>query len=55
VTFKDPWNAEIFSVGSWRMWLAIVAGVSALAAVVIYAVSELTHRGEEMAQPTPVH
>src|SRR5437868_2050950 len=23
VTFKDPWNATIFTVGSWRLWLAI--------------------------------
>src|SRR5207253_6237223 len=21
VTFKDPWNPAIFSVGSWRLWL----------------------------------
>src|SRR5919198_1961150 len=40
VTFKDPWNPDIFSVTSWRIWLAIVAGISALAAVVIYAISE---------------
>jgi amino acid transporter len=53
VTFKDPWNPEIFSVGSWRLWLALVAGISALAAVVIYAVSEVTHGGE-MPEPTPV-
>ncbi len=50
VTFKDPWNAAIFSVGSWRLWLAIVAGISALAAVAIYAISEYTHRHEV---PTP--
>jgi glutamate:GABA antiporter len=54
VTFKDPWNAAIFSVGSWRLWLAIVAGVSALAAILIYAVSEFTHRREvPTATPTP--
>jgi glutamate:GABA antiporter len=50
VTFKDPWNPDIFTVGSWRVWLAIVAGVSALAAVLIYAISEYTHRRE---MPTP--
>jgi glutamate:GABA antiporter len=44
VTFKDPWNPEIFSVGTWRLWLAIVGGVSVLAAIVIYLLSELTHR-----------
>ena len=51
VTFKDPWNPEIFSVGTWRIWLAIVAGVSALAAVVIYLISEFTHR-HELGEPT---
>jgi glutamate:GABA antiporter len=50
VTFKDPWNPAIFSVGTWRLWLAIVAGISALAAVLIYMVSEYTHRREV---PTP--
>jgi glutamate:GABA antiporter len=46
VTFKDPWNPDIFSVGSWRLWLGIVAGVSALAAILIYAISEYMHRRE---------
>jgi amino acid transporter len=54
VTFKDPWNPDLFSVGSWRLWLALVAGVSALAAVLIYAISEYTHRRElPTATPTP--
>jgi amino acid transporter len=54
VTFKDPWNGDIFTVGSWRLWLAIVAGVSALAAILIYAISEFTHRREvPTATPTP--
>jgi glutamate:GABA antiporter len=52
VTFKDPWNGDIFTVGGWRTWLAIVAGVSALAAVLIYAISEFTHR-REVPTPTP--
>jgi glutamate:GABA antiporter len=52
VTFKDPWNADIFTVGSWRTWLAIVAGISALAAILIYAISEYTHR-REVPTPTP--
>lgn len=52
VTFKDPWNPDIFSVGTWRLWLAIVAGVSVLAAVLIYAISEFTHR-RELPTPTP--
>jgi amino acid transporter len=46
VTFKDPWNPAIFSVGSWRLWLAVVALVSVLAAIVIYAVSEYMRRRE---------
>jgi glutamate:GABA antiporter len=50
VTFKDPWNPDIFTVGSWRLWLAIVGLVSVFAAVLIYAVSEYTHRRE---LPTP--
>jgi FlaA1/EpsC-like NDP-sugar epimerase len=52
VTFKTPWNAAIFSNTSWRLWLAIVAGVSVLAAVAIYAISEYTHR-REVPTPTP--
>jgi glutamate:GABA antiporter len=44
VTFKTPWNPEIFSTSSWRLWLALVAGVSALAAIVIYFISERTFR-----------
>jgi amino acid transporter len=52
VTFKDPWNPDIFSVGSWRLWLVLVGGVSVLAAVVIYLVSQYTHR-REVPTPTP--
>jgi amino acid transporter len=52
VTFKDPWNPAIFSVGSWRLWLVIVGGISVLAAIVIYAVSSYVHRGE-IPTPTP--
>lgn len=43
ITFRSPWT-PLFSTGSWRIWLAILCGVSALAAVVIYAVSEVAHR-----------
>ena len=50
VTFKDPWNSAIFTVGTWRTWLAIVAGISALAAILIYVISEYTHKREV---PTP--
>jgi amino acid transporter len=52
VTFKDPWNPDIFTITSWRVWLAIVGGVSLLAAVIIYAISEWTHR-REVPTPTP--
>jgi amino acid transporter len=48
-TFKAPWT-PLFSVGDWRLWLAILVGVSALAALVIYAVSQFTHR-RELAEP----
>ncbi|HET6870013.1 MAG TPA: APC family permease [Solirubrobacteraceae bacterium] len=43
ITFKSPWT-PLFSTGSWRVWLGILCGVSALAAVVIYAISEIAHR-----------
>jgi glutamate:GABA antiporter len=52
VTFKDPWNPDIFTVGTWRLWLAVVAGVSALAAILIYAISEYLHR-RQVPTPTP--
>lgn len=45
ITFKSPWT-PLFSNGTWRIWLAILCGVSALAAVAIYAISEWAHRGE---------
>jgi glutamate:GABA antiporter len=48
ITFRSPWT-PLFSTGSWRVWLAILCGVSALAAVVIYAISELAHRAEPAA------
>src|SRR3954451_595329 len=53
-TFKAPWT-PLFSVGDWRLWLAILVGVSAMAALAIYAVSQFTHRREraEPAGPEP--
>src|SRR5207247_1607012 len=49
VTFRSPWTG-LFSVYHWRIWLAVLCGVSVLAALVIYALSEFLHRRE---QPTP--
>jgi amino acid transporter len=43
ITFRSPWT-PLFSTGSWRIWLAILCGVSAVAALAIYGVSELAHR-----------
>jgi amino acid transporter len=43
ITFKSPWT-PLFTNGSWRLSLALLCGVSALAAVVIYGISELAHR-----------
>ena len=50
-TFRTPWTS-LFATGDWRLWLAVVCGVSALAAVVIYAISEYTHR-RQLPEPTP--
>jgi len=52
VTFKTPWNPDLFSNASWRWWLAGVTAISVLAAVVIYAISEYT-RKREVPSPTP--
>jgi hypothetical protein len=48
VTFRNPWTG-LFTVGHWRMWLAVLCGVSVLAAIVIYAISEFMHRREQPA------
>jgi amino acid transporter len=45
VTFRSPWTS-LFSVAHWRIWLAVLCGVSVLAAVAIYAISEFIHRRE---------
>src|SRR5690348_525111 len=51
VTFRSPWTG-LFSVGHWRLWLGVLCGISVLAAVVIYAISEYMHR-REAPTPTP--
>jgi amino acid transporter len=43
ITFKSPWT-PLFTTSSWRLWLGILCGVSAAAAVVIYGISEIAHR-----------
>jgi glutamate:GABA antiporter len=43
VTFRSPWT-PLFTVSDWRMWLGILVGVSALAAIAIYSISQFTHR-----------
>ena len=53
VTFRSPWTS-LFSVAHWRIWLAVLCGVSVLAAILIYAISELVHRREaQTATMTP--
>jgi glutamate:GABA antiporter len=53
VTFRSPWTG-LFSVAHWRMWLAALCGVSILAAVAIYAISEyVRHREAPRATMTP--
>ncbi|HEX6677295.1 MAG TPA: APC family permease [Actinomycetes bacterium] len=44
VTFKDPWDAELFKQGEWRLWLGVLTGVSLLVAVAIFLISERTRR-----------
>ena len=51
VTFRSPWTG-LFTIQHWRIWLGVMCGISVLAAVVIYGISEWTHR-REMQQPTP--
>jgi glutamate:GABA antiporter len=53
VTFKTPWNPDLFSNGSWRLWLGLMTAVSAGAAVVIFGISEWMHRREESPQAAP--
>ena len=59
ITFKSPWT-PLFHNGSWRVSLGILCGVSAAAAVVIYAISEIAHRSgslpaEEEKLPDHIH
>jgi hypothetical protein len=51
VMFRSPWTS-LFSVGHWRIWLGVLCGISVLAALLIYAISEFMHR-REAPTPTP--
>jgi glutamate:GABA antiporter len=53
ITFRSPWT-PLFSTGSWRVWLAVLCGVSALAAIAIYGISEIMHRRQRVGGD-PVH
>jgi amino acid transporter len=50
VTFRSPWT-PLFTTSDWRLWLGVLVGVSILAAIVIYAISQFTHR-EELPEPS---
>jgi glutamate:GABA antiporter len=50
-TFRSPWTS-LFTVGHWRVWLAVLSGVSILAGIIIYSISEITQR-REAPTPTP--
>src|ERR687885_583570 len=52
VAFRSPWT-PLFSVPDWRLWLAILVGVSALAAGAIYAVNQFPPRRELPAEAEP--
>jgi amino acid transporter len=51
ITFHRPWTAG-YTIDHWRLWLGVLCAVSALAAVLIYAVSEFVHR-RHAPTPTP--
>jgi glutamate:GABA antiporter len=45
--FRSPWTG-LFTIQHWRIWLAVLCGVSVAAAVVIYGISEIVRRREHM-------
>jgi amino acid transporter len=53
-TFRAPWTS-LFTTSDWRLWLSLLVAVSALAAVVIYTISQFSQRREmpEPAGPEP--
>src|SRR5437764_886107 len=46
VVFRSPWTS-LFTVGHWRIWPAVLCGVSIAAAVRRYAISEFMQRREQ--------
>jgi amino acid transporter len=51
VTFRSPWTS-LFTVAHWRIWLAALVGVSVLAAIVLWGISEIMRR-RILPTPTP--
>lgn len=45
--FRSPWTG-LFTIQHWRIWLAVLCGVSVAAAVLIYGISEVMRRREHM-------
>jgi amino acid transporter len=45
--FNSPWTS-LFTTPHWRVWLAVLCGVSIAAALVIYGISEIMRRREHM-------
>jgi len=43
--FRSPWTG-LFTIQHWRIWLAVLCGVSVAAAIVIYGISEIMRRRE---------
>jgi glutamate:GABA antiporter len=45
-TFVAPWYPPGFTTGEWRVWLAVITGLSAGLGLLIYAISQSTRRGK---------
>jgi amino acid transporter len=50
--FRSPWTS-LFTIQHWRIWLAVLCGVSVAAAVAIYGISEVMRRREQMPEAAP--
>ena len=49
--FRSPWTG-LFTIQHWRIWLAVLCGISVAAALVIYGISEVLRRREQMPPQT---